>query len=679
MTDTTDPFVNPYHFVPIARQGRRHGRLVWNREKLLERPELRHDLYADGTNSGHLRVKVELMTPTFVGNPAPRQDSSKDVPHYTVPRNGGEPALPGTSLRGMVSAVHEALTNSSLRVAMDSPLSHRQPRKEALPAIGRIVSVKVKRGDEIKDELWLWPLKAPARPGRGPAWRNAFGEQVPSQGGDNVQRRMQSPLRAGHLLSKTDALVPEGDHDALEGQVALLQEQGPESLRGTAPRLLEVSEFAKRHFATLSRECFTRGPLTPKSDEKQQADADEGDLWLPFHPLGTRTKDEREAGALELRDGDLVWFDVGMDGESSAPVVTRVAFSSVWRRLPEKPDGQPAGMFDFLAALDEDYTPLRARRANLSPSELLFGFVSSDKLPKGDERPVAWAGRVAFTDALLLESKGPSDGWYLEGGPWKELASPKPPSPALYFGMRPNEGKLVNPAGNLDDLSPLSLSKVSPRGRKFYLNHDPSSLSWESERKTATDRQRRAKPLRSGLVFEFQIHFDNLTGEELGGLLVALEPGKALWERSSATNGGTQSTKPVWHRLGQGKPLGLGGIRLSVEELAMVNRRDRYTPDGLSKTRFSDSIDESANLRKEASELIPREDLEAVCDLLRSPPPSHEPVHYPICKGVPLGTEQAEEKLFQWHVANKRTPVKMGGKQVLRAPWTSLDRLEPSK
>lgn len=67
------------------------------------------------------------------------------------------------------------------------------------------------------------------------------------------------------------------------------------------------------------------------------------------------------------------------------------------------------------------------------------------------------------------------------------------------------------------------------------------------------------KPLKENNVFEGRIRFENLTDIELGALLFSLElPGDCC------------------HKIGMGKPLGLGSIKISIKKLKLDDRGSRY-------------------------------------------------------------------------------------------------------
>ncbi|MBF0471643.1 MAG: hypothetical protein HQL48_09750, partial [Gammaproteobacteria bacterium] len=71
----------------------------------------------------------------------------------------------------------------------------------------------------------------------------------------------------------------------------------------------------------------------------------------------------------------------------------------------------------------------------------------------------------------------------------------------------------------------------------------------------------RCRPIAENQQFFFHIDFDNLTSDELYLLLKSIEPDPAGKSR---------------HRLGLGKPLGLGSVSLSVMMLSLTDRKSRY-------------------------------------------------------------------------------------------------------
>ena len=84
--------------------------------------------------------------------------------------------------------------------------------------------------------------------------------------------------------------------------------------------------------------------------------------------------------------------------------------------------------------------------------------------------------------------------------------------------------------------------------------------------KNASDSQSSLiRPLLSGNNFKGKIQFNNLTASELGALMYALGQEKTL------------------HKIGAGKPLGMGSIKITKKDLYLENEKEKY------KTRRSGS------------------------------------------------------------------------------------------
>ena len=109
------------------------------------------------------------------------------------------------------------------------------------------------------------------------------------------------------------------------------------------------------------------------------------------------------------------------------------------------------------------------------------------------------------------------------------LSSPKPQHENFYF----NGNKI--------------------KGRKFYYHHNQDGLSNINE-----EQAYRVELIRSGSIFQFEITFENLTEEEYGLLLFTLELEPELG-----------------HKIGMGKPLGLGSCIIEVEEIKEFTKK-RY-------------------------------------------------------------------------------------------------------
>lgn len=263
---------------------------------------------------------------------------------------------------------------------------------------------------------------------------------------------------------------------------------------------------------------------------------------LPYLHAGR----QRGSGPPQPRAGDLVYFDT----DPGTGAVRNLSYSAVWRRPV-----LGTTLHQAVSVVSAHLVPLHPGRSQLTVAERLFGFVEA----KGKR---ALAGRVRVAHAIA-EGEAPEDGWYDPPTTLKILASPKPPSPALYFG---NNGYL--------EKRRLDLSKHPPQGRKAYLHHREGEVENRCYETGRPDEQRklkmRVRPLKDRTAFLFHLDFTNLTAEELGWLLYAARPAATFR-----------------HKLGMGKPLGLGRVEIAPLALAFVDPFAVYAPDGLFAPRYA--------------------------------------------------------------------------------------------
>lgn len=205
--------------------------------------------------------------------------------------------------------------------------------------------------------------------------------------------------------------------------------------------------------------------------------------------------------------------------------------------------------------------PYHSGRVQLTPAELLLGVVSADGDHDSKEsNPLpALASRLRFADGRLITPGSVEESEV----PLQILSNPKAKSPAFYF------------SGGKARRKSLDLSLHDPNGRKFYLHHPKEQLTQRCyvtnyhERKL-DDQKVIVAPIRRDVQFEFHIDYDNLSKPELHLLLSALRPAPEFR-----------------HRLGMGKPLGLGSVRLDVLGVFEVDRAKRYRSDALGAPRYA--------------------------------------------------------------------------------------------
>jgi CRISPR-associated protein (TIGR03986 family) len=714
-----DIFHNPYHFVPLAdsKQGPERHPVPTASQSLPEHAS--HARLMPKLFSGRVNCRLTTMTPLVIGAEQDGEYPKRVYPYFvpgthdpTVP-DSGVPGIPGSALRGLISSLMEAATQSAFRVLEDRHFSFRKGMQEGLSSIGMIVDLG--RG------LELYPLADPhmermerghpqsspsskdfslqdaipknsgdyntifatsvrkiyfGNPGtiRTPAFWNTYHTNRTSTGGPffaleekmvkaKIKSRQAGPntlfFDLGDMTDAMPVLWDDSQHDEsthIRGVLRVLGVTSEGRKKGMPTKkhefFIPLSKNEEQTLVDGSAEVF---PILPEAlerfhqlaDERTEDSIDEqpADL-LPYTPhgqargSGTAAAD-RPAKAYVLKAGDIVYFRPTNHGKA----VAEVSLSSIWRGRVEKgtEGGKTAAtLSDFIASSDPDLLPMGdSRKRNLTPAELLFGY--TEHCGKG-----ALAGRLQFAGAVPIANQGP-----LLHADWIDLQilnSPKPPSPNLYFRKRAGGGWIRK--------SELSLEKHQIQGRKIYLHthrveqaKSPADSRWtmhrENIRSGEFDRMRvRVRPVLADKAFSFDIRFDNLTRFEIGALLYVLAPSGTFR-----------------HKLGMGKPLGLGSVQIEPLEIEWVNRSDRYSKDLLTAprgTRFglSGPVDAgvpddprgwAADFRATLKSATPS--IKAL-ETLGDPNKIQHPVHYPQIEGPVVSEAAFETERYEWFVTN---------------------------
>ena len=549
--------IAPYNFVPLPER-------VYCVEDGIEvngtkiKAWERHDEFIAGTNQGWIDVEIRTLTPLFIRGAVSRDNNglwdSRDARVRPEPflTPEGTPAIPGSSLRGMVRSLVEILSFAKIQ-----PVNDQKPffRTVSDDRIGREYRARVLRGGQK-------PTGGFVRRD-GDSWSIAPCEVV------RVSREVLS--RTGQKFSSGPNYVPawsfqhqecwvpmRSDSDGVEkivfdnpGEVGW--RQGTLVLTGNAPK-------KKREFVFLDAASVSSPIRIPEEIWERFHDDDQITQWQErAFPVN---EPERACRRIPggLREGEPVFFLVD---ES--------------RKSEDNPDGLlflgRAQMFRFpYDRSPAELVPEPIRNAGLDLAEAMFGRVAKDKK--------AIKGRVFFEDAIAID-----------GGPeWLEdvivppiLSSPKVTTFQHYLTQDGTKGK--------NDLTTYLMGdQTTIRGHKLYWHR------WENARGMAQVKEPNRhdkilrdlstpnpqdsqhtliKPVKAGVSFKGRIRFENLTDLELGALLSALE----LPEGCA-------------HRLGMGKPLGLGSVRISTR-LHLIDRSKRYT----SWTETGASSDDGARFR----------------------------------------------------------------------------------
>lgn len=687
-------FLNPYHFIPLQAPA---PESLEDADEILERGTL-HDRFGSAPGgaprySGRVVCRLETEGPLVIGAEQSKADdeSEREVHPFGLPDPEAPedpyrraPMIPGSALRGLISSLVEAASCSTMRVLGDRTFTRRaELGPESLSAMGQVVEeggvLKLRpltlsvqemthQGEKATRERCRVLLNAYrfdhgakrtvystgtfldlARPVSGSSSRQEYWYLKLQAADWHWKPRGDSQFLLG--LISDEGPIPQSDWEALDPSQQALYTRGllfvlgieePGKAGNLPPDkkheyflpfpddakkmpLLEIPEAVLERFRSLAR-------------ASEEIDRGGGGGEYPFLPAGR----EREKGGVEVRAGDLVYY--GQDDEKR---LNHLSFSSTWRRPVE---GSLYGVLE--QRVSPHLVPLSAQRQQLTLAERLFGFVE-------DQGKRALAGRLRFAHALV-ESERPEDGWYAPPVTLKILAAPKPPSAALYFGNMGYQGRRQ-----------LDLRKHTPQGRKVYLHHPKKDVEAgcyaSSDPGDKRKLKARVRTLRAETRFLFHVDFENLSAEELGHLLYALRP-----------------TKEFRHKLGMGKPLGLGTVRIDPLALAWRDREGGYAPDALFAGKYrwietpvdpgewgrlppplaeryrheaeasgagdaapAPGLPRIEALREAVRKRIP-ERVRYALELLGNPSEVNHPVTYPLL------LDQREGEHFQWFVRNDK-------------------------
>jgi CRISPR-associated protein (TIGR03986 family) len=527
-------FVNPYTFVPLPE--------VIGRE----RPGGHHRA-GERCISGGMTVEWRLRTPLLLpqAHPAVR---------------AGRVVIPGSSVKGAVRSLHEALMGGCLRVVDEEFVPvYRQPAV-------------------AKDQDWHLAVVTDAtRQGRATRVRmtgetvwvpvgilgTAVG-RVPRTG-DTVDIE-DSAITSRQGLDREEVTDSAGV-TAGEGWVVLVGDSGTRQrsrqffcAAGRLPddeaETSEVTESAWSEYDALCEGTNDLRLMRQRPDGQVARGPRSGRVFAEVS-WGGQAVGERRRVTGRLWPGDVVWAWV----DPATGRVEHLAMAAIWRVSGRGPLGERVPEAVRACPDPEERLCLSCR---------LFGSADTVTAESGREATQrSYAGHLRIGDATAdqvtttavqlapLGSPRPGAGqFYLQIGDTSP-ASDEAQLPAAYWGSERDE-RGARPV----------------RGRKFYWNGDPGSrkpprhIARPGQRNEAMTGQRQLVP--AGTVFRQVIGFDNVPRAELASLLLTLLPGLVLPRTESLDSADYRL------RLGGGKPLGLGSASVAVTELWWQDARERY-------------------------------------------------------------------------------------------------------
>lgn len=704
----SEKFYNPYQFIPVRAPNKLTPYKSLDELKQIQNKFVRHDFWQRDGLSGRILCSLTLESPTFVGG---THSDNKTTPQVVDGYKGNFNGkmlymLPANSLRGMVGQVAESLSQSALRVLENKNLSVRKEVTDSLPAIGRLVKCQPKEGYanyaiqpltfatrwQYKNKAFsILELKGWYKHFKGRNLQKILPVYLDGYKTNLVQSLEQHSYQKNSFLEreKPQAFPAKDSQDKLIYYYAKLHpelanytadDEIPEDLKGLyiknnkfliGQRLLNADQknsiLNSLDFANLPNDQkgdYTKGivrVLDVLEHSGNIPNTKKHELFIPWpddlEKNGTPTKllpirqtiEDNFIQLVEQAHQQDEQFPVLLKGYKSAKLcrnklfyfnvdekglICDISLSAIWR--------QSVGMtYDYFNTISPDLLPWNKTRSALTPVEALWGVVQEDKADQQDSRSLA--SRLRFSDAVPI---GITEAEQQISAPvtLKILSSPKTPCPAMYFHTRQGEW-ITKTALNPDN--------HQPNGRKVYLHHyqqtNYRATAWATDEiNTHIDQKVKITPLKAGQTFDFFIDFENISHQELGLLQASLEP-----------------SKNYRHKLGMGKPLGLGSVNVQIQALLLIDRSTRYQVSSLNTLRYStawltEALDPTTQPAHTYHKLkdYPWDktlvDQEACKNIAVSGDPSQLQKELPISYPIAIG-QASETEGFTWFAHNTST------------------------
>jgi CRISPR-associated protein (TIGR03986 family) len=573
----------PYNFVPLPQQ------IIT--VKQAELPQL--NSYEAGTHTGWFDCELVTCSPTYVRGMMTRAQHDQYDPQEERKLTEAEevnrkeeragfyapnlaqliegrpaPAIPGSSLRGLIRALIEIAGYGKMRWVNDSvkitfravaaprkkedPDPLAEPYREVIGQFSRNVLAGYLRQQPSGD----WAIQPAFKP-REKGWseRAAYLKVVE----DNIE---DDDITDFYFFNDTD-------YSSWYYQVSFnaVNENGQ---FGKYTRVTEIGDKQKgyKHSGVL----VCTGNMVETNSGKASPRRNHALVLVPepdpdhkkVLPIPRELLDAyRET--LTPFQRDEVWPEGGIEEGSPVFYVTNPKSPKTVMWFGHTPNFRiPARKANGDVATLADFIPGSLRR-NDEPdlAEAIFGWaeeVKAGNLTKHGDKPTQRAGRVSFTDARYVGN---------EHGVWYDnekstvpmpLSTPKITTFQHYLVQDKDEGHDPDLRGSLAHYG----TATEIRGHKLYWHKGNADIPETSNDKFSESQLTRIRPVKAGVKFRFRVHFENLRDWELGALAWALIlPPISAGQR-------------YCHKLGMGKPLGMGAVSITAK-LHLTERSQRYT------------------------------------------------------------------------------------------------------
>ena len=682
-------FHNPYTFIPTPPRPA-HG-FAGDFNPLDK--GLDHASIKDGLWTGHIPIKLTTVTPLVLLKDDGRERDPKEPQIYDV-----YDRIPEPSLRGMLRSAYEVVTNSRYACFRNEDrLAYRMIPQESLKLVPAIIE-KGKNPGDLEACLYPGTSDITAQRPKGPMYaamltryhKNPKANSVCVGGydpktGDEVWAEIEQrshgrwkvlqvwpkhkypnkPDAAGKVVKGRVLITNENMDNKHNERIFFLDGANAKNpIKRDVTHLKETWRMRIQSYrdAHSENDIFNRKGAENKPWKKiRRGNGQQYDMGWSSHLYEDgkhRDRWDRPVhDALELQEGDMVYARCEIDSNGDVKKIEDLFPVMISRELY---DNSPEDLLD---------TSLRPAMtlSELSPADRLFGWAPQQKQDSSRESERGYKSRIR-----VVCNNGPRSDivkrFQGDGIPLAILGQPKPAQGRFYVA-KDNEGTPQDDGISKSNAGYNKAEKKGLRGRKHYWPHkgretENASEYWDpfvenqsqEYRRTdgKTDTQNRSIKgwIEPGTEFKASLYVQNLQPQEVGAL---------LWLLSLSED--------HCFRLGYGKPLGFGSIKMGIDAEQLKNRclplgtgadwqayyadLNATPPTELKSAQQSGCIQEFKTKMETAYHKFPSfGQLPFISDFLQvlKGPMDNAPIHYPRSRQRP----DPEGKNFEWFVANDR-------------------------
>lgn len=601
-------FVNPYHFI-IAKDSVCERKKIYNEKK--------------DTLTGYIDFEIETKTPLFIPNTSRQKKeiirkNNKNIEHinleffsYTGKDSNQsyeniEPIIPGSSIRGMIRNIYETLTDSCLSVIDNDSILYK--RTNDYYSHGLLKKNNDGTVDLYKADVAIINLKF---------LKGEFNE------GQKVKFNIIKSNDTKSKNQKAKDVIPAKNNEKRDEEGYIIRgEKGFN--KKNAHIFYCANQKIKKDISLESLKYVIKTYSSEKINQKIVTGEHKG-----------YKKYEAELNKFLEENKDEEYFPV--------------YYSEI------VPENNKKNKFYYLSpacitkeVYNNSINDLLNKNGNYNPCNnkdylcqacALFGMVgeSEDKNKQAD----SVSSLIRIEDGILLNTENKSlKDIYHKKVTLQELSSPKISSTEFYL-QKPVDADFwtydyyVTKGKIYEDFPKIS-------GRKFYWHH-PKIHFPECEK---TERNRTVIPVKKNVKFKSRLYFEDISEKQLKQL---------IWICNISSN------EKLGYKLGMGKPLGLGSVKLNVKGVKIRsfikdNKLGYYLDDYKSDYKYDYN---ELGFNKEVENAF-----KIICgfDSLGT-----IPVCYPISENQSL---EKVEKGYEWFSYNR---YKKGGKNGQMTNRTAME------